>query len=1490
MSKWETNIPSIFDYEDLGMNNSCVHDFITTVYRIQSLDPVGFNPDSADIFKLICNGGARSIKKPSAKKVKQFQLLCKGKTPFIFAMQAIGLDCSVLKTHKELASRKTVLVWYVDPLLKEIEAINVDLPLVSNWVFRMLGLMEDLVSDKDDFKANMAGVSSAFINKHQFSSISLAYVVYMCTWYAYRFNFPLATYEEISKKVLDASDITLKENLTKFNTFLDRWIKDQGCVLPQVYHLEKNTCVDIKELQGHLINKKPKVDVRFGASVVKGKSMDSEFAIGEGTLTFALNTADTLAALLLETPNAISTPINLEDHTVVKASWEQQFWTLPPEAQTPDTYNKRILVWPKQIVETIKFGLLHPGVQFIVIPLIVKDTVSFGEPPVPDAHSNLLIYDKVSKTWERWEPHGTNVYDMFEAEDYPGMETAIKEELSLFRNEHERIGKIDWTYISPDQSCPWVVVGKDFFQRDERGYLLRDDDEGLCETWSFWYLYTKLKNPGVSQKELLAQARDAFKSMLGTKVFIRRFKSFLDSITVNVSHMSTFTFYEELKNKQKRFIKQSKDKQTLPSSLTKAPFTFQYELGQNNTVFFDWVKKLFAGSLEVAPEPLVFTITSTSSSVDFSPFTEWYDDLKVFLVRCVVKLPDLKRTVQFVGLADCESDNERFEIYWPDLPLLTELKILNKIEYELSDRFDPIYAVTLPYAFIDKWDFPSASIAYLPWLLCFIQSRHVLGLSYSSDEIAVSVMETATASAMEYLVNDYLTNLSNYYKAKCKPPKILHPELDSCVEQKELVKLSLDTSPVKIKYGASVVKGKPTKLVDENDFYIPVDRVTAYILLHYPYVGSSIPNIVTGVYKSVTWKPIAPVANERDKLSPDATEFVLKWGNDITNMISKVLADPTKRFILIDCTLIEAHTQEQADNDEVEGHSNIFLFDKATNEFEIWEPWGNFKAGLESYHTDKFYLAVKEKVNALIREGIFPPNTKVELSIDTCPVQLPSFQTSERVDYLESDDEGLCLTWSYWYLETRLKNPNIPRKTLIKEALKAFTQMVGTKAFIRRYREILVGYGNFFNGMSQEEFVEMLQTIYATLPEWKKNPIFVARKDASTRPIATPISTLIPSTIQSFHEPSSPSPKISSSRDELALAKVSLRKADCSPPVYKWIVGKGCFEEKKIDSLKPSAEKSVVKERLTKMVKLKMADCLPPKYKWVKGKGCFEVGEAKPYSPVEVKVNKTKTECVPDPPFRWTPANKALGIARGYCTKAATGMSPKKSDCKIWLARPTVDPITLDTIDPSSERYKELQELCGIPNLIFTDATFVLGKAANDGNCFFDSISQLIVDDYSSTSAVELRTSLADNFTFIDYVEVNGGMNALELVADYLPSPELVTSGKDIIDQIEDLDDDDKETVMDLLMPEWEAQKEELGKDRVWAEDWMIGFASKQLRRNIFIFNDAANQFYLTIPFNPDWLNIFVYNFDQTHFVPLRTSKRKKSLKTAEIPNIIAGL
>jgi len=145
--------------------------------------------------------------------------------------------------------------------------------------------------------------------------------------------------------------------------------------------------------------------------------------------------------------------------------------------------------------------------RFIIIRIAIY--FSYG------AHANLLIYDTVNKTLERFEPHGS--YHDYET-TYTDLDDKI---IKLFK---DNLGKDSVKqYYKPLDYCPTVI-----FQALEKTSKKEGDPGGFCAVWCLWYADLRLANPDLSREKLIDKAIDRIKNEGGDfRQFIRNYSNFI---------------------------------------------------------------------------------------------------------------------------------------------------------------------------------------------------------------------------------------------------------------------------------------------------------------------------------------------------------------------------------------------------------------------------------------------------------------------------------------------------------------------------------------------------------------------------------------------------------------------------------------------------------------------------------------------------------------------------------------------------------------------------------------------------------------------------------------------------------------------------------------------------------------------------------------------------------------------------------------------------
>ena len=134
------------------------------------------------------------------------------------------------------------------------------------------------------------------------------------------------------------------------------------------------------------------------------------------------------------------------------------------------------------------------------------------------------------------------------------------------------------------------------------------------------------------------------------------------------------------------------------------------------------------------------------------------------------------------------------------------------------------------------------------------------------------------------------------------------------------------------------------------------------------------------------------------------------------------------------------------------GHQNFLIYNSITKEMERFEPNGS--------NITIPCLKNPKMIPQLI--DLFHKNVKKDMiktfyePLDFCPPK--SFQFIQHHDGTRHKTEkGFCLSWSYWYADTRLRNPNKTRKQVIDMALNSLyaNKSVSFTSFIRSFSAFL---------------------------------------------------------------------------------------------------------------------------------------------------------------------------------------------------------------------------------------------------------------------------------------------------------------------------------------------------------------------------------------------------------------------------------------------------
>ena len=142
--------------------------------------------------------------------------------------------------------------------------------------------------------------------------------------------------------------------------------------------------------------------------------------------------------------------------------------------------------------------------RFIIIPVVMEGSAhSITE---AWAHSNVIIVDTSSGTYERFEPNGgvTSFYDN-----------------DLFNKQIQySIGTLlpsNYKYVKPNDFCPYL--GPQY--KSSR----REGEKGLCTVWTAMYTYMRIINPNYTREQVVADINFGTPDMLLKRV--NKFMNFM---------------------------------------------------------------------------------------------------------------------------------------------------------------------------------------------------------------------------------------------------------------------------------------------------------------------------------------------------------------------------------------------------------------------------------------------------------------------------------------------------------------------------------------------------------------------------------------------------------------------------------------------------------------------------------------------------------------------------------------------------------------------------------------------------------------------------------------------------------------------------------------------------------------------------------------------------------------------------------------------------
>jgi len=147
-----------------------------------------------------------------------------------------------------------------------------------------------------------------------------------------------------------------------------------------------------------------------------------------------------------------------------------------------------------------------------------------------------------------------------------------------------------------------------------------------------------------------------------------------------------------------------------------------------------------------------------------------------------------------------------------------------------------------------------------------------------------------------------------------------------------------------------------------------------------------------------------------------------------------------QRFVMIKITLFAS---------DFVLHANVLLYDKKTNILRRFEPYGNMivtedSPNLDIYIAKIFNICLTDEQNKTFKY------LKPQDYMSHTNIQSLSMEHNETIKKL-GDPAGYCLAWCIWFIELKMKNPDVDDNLFIEQSVNKIIEKETLYSFIRNY-------------------------------------------------------------------------------------------------------------------------------------------------------------------------------------------------------------------------------------------------------------------------------------------------------------------------------------------------------------------------------------------------------------------------------------------------------
>jgi hypothetical protein len=365
----------------------------------------------------------------------------------------------------------------------------------------------------------------------------------------------------------------------------------------------------------------------------------------------------------------------------------------------------------------------------------------------------------------------------------------------------------------------------------------------------------------------------------------------------------------------------------------------------------------------------------------------------------------------------------------------------------------------------------SASEAFMLWCLAFAKERPQHA-SQTYGRFSQWLEKRATGFNLHMLYKAYEGFVDKYTKGKCSSKQVYNSESGKCIT-KGAARKYLALQPKKSSEINALLDMSFDHKLHKRNPRPNYNEWIAYFRLKYPVMDSIMP--------AVDYEEIPLVQWDQD----ESGKWFLHVDEEVEEALDQFFEKPDKRFFVTPLLIVGKPSS----------HLNLLIYDKFLNEFELWEPHG-YQYGGTHESLEQMYPALKKYIEEKSNEGLLPEDVALILPPDYCPVG-DYFQRDEAGDLIKGGDMGMCATWAWWYIDTRLGNAFISRKAAIKLAVKQLKALPDLKMYIRKYKQSIDAQLAEIVALGQDDFEATLadsekkwkEFITKNCSEWNKNKL-----------------------------------------------------------------------------------------------------------------------------------------------------------------------------------------------------------------------------------------------------------------------------------------------------------------------------------------------------------------------------------------------------------------